>query len=485
LIAKFLETQQSYSLETVLSLYQFYTWRRQWDRFSALTQNIQQTSLANHKEVILKQFENLCARSRMREAEEFYLEHYAKAKLRQWEACAVLRYLAEAGKWNEAGHILEEFLQEGFYFPNGDYFLLKIVRRARIHLKTIRTIDGYCGVDAPAQFAILRDLVADDVVIHARKLSGSRAKGTQIVLSRRNRVLHSDVARGRSAGAAAYLCSDQAYFLAVLTFLVSMVAQGGAGQAVDWYVFLARDVPTAWREGLERLGTKVGLRIKSVAEDEFIEGDAVHAETYGLFTGGNVLSRAAYLRIYAARYLLKQGAVERALYVDSDIVAHGDVSSLIDLPFHDALIMARAEEYSSDVRAVTEKHGLNPGQYFNSGVLVFDFTRPEILNNLDHAIALSEREPERLMFHDQCALNIAFAGKVLYLAPEYNYFLRPQRLDNGDFSSAILLHFLERPKPWDLSYSREYRALWLPHAAMVRALLEPADFNAMVAAANQ
>ena len=36
---------------------------------------------------------------------------------------------------------------------------------------------------------------------------------------------------------------------------------------------------------------------------------------------------------------------------------------------------------------------------------------------LEEAIRISEQEPERLVFQDQCALNIAFAGKVLWQLP--------------------------------------------------------------------
>jgi len=282
-----------------------------------------------------------------------------------------------------------------------------------------------------------------------------------------------------------YLCADKAYFMSVLTFLASMVAQGGCGEAVDWHVFLARDVPPKWRKVLAQFGARIGLAITPVAEEDFVDSDAIHIETYGIFTGGSTLSRAAFLRIYAARYLFNKGSVERAYYVDSDIIANGDFMEIVNLPFHDELLMARAEETNPEVCTVAKKHGLADKTYFNSGVLAFDFTKEEISEYIDRAITLSEHESDRLVFHDQCALNIAFAGKVRYLEPAYNFFLRPHRPDNGDFSSAILLHFLDRPKPWDLSYRREYRALWIPHAGMVRALLRPADYNAIVAAANR
>ncbi len=81
-------------------------------------------------------------------------------------------------------------------------------------------------------------------------------------------------------------------------------------------------------------------------------------------------------------------------------------------------------------------------------------------------------------------MNIAFFGRTKMLDSRYNYFIRPARPNNGDYSQGILLHFLDKPKPWDVTYKREYRPLWSSHAAKVRALM-PADiFTQIVAAAN-
>jgi lipopolysaccharide biosynthesis glycosyltransferase len=118
-------------------------------------------------------------------------------------------------------------------------------------------------------------------------------------------------------------------------------------------------------------------------------------------------------------------------------------------------------------------------------VLVFNFLAPDVIDHIEEALRISETEPERLVFHDQCALNLAFAGKVNFLESRFNFFLRPHRPDNGDFSEAILLHFLDKPKPWDISYSREYRAIWIRYAELVRVLLSHKNYNTIVSAANQ
>jgi lipopolysaccharide biosynthesis glycosyltransferase len=481
----FLETRRPYALNIVVGLFQCYARQRRWEKIDALDAAIRSSSFYDHPDLLIRRFDILCARSRLDDARVLYLSHYANAKLRQWEACSVLRFLAESKLWDAAAELLFYFIESRFDFPGGEYFILRVCRRTNIHRAIISRIDASSGEHPPAQFAMLRDLLADDLAIRGASVLDSPGGGTPLAVSARNRILQSSVRSPPAQAAVGYLCADKAYFFSVLTFLASLAAQGGRGQTVAWYVFVAKDVPASWRQLLSQFAARIGLNVTSVPEADFVEGDAIHVEAYGIFTGGTTLSRAAFLRIYAARYLFNLGKVERAYYVDSDIIANSDFQKLMDVPFGDALILARAEEFNAEVRTVTEKHGLAERSYFNSGVLAFDFRKREILSHIDKAVMLSESETHRLVFHDQCALNIAFAGSVEYLGPEYNYFLRPHRKENGDFSEAVLIHVLDRPKPWDLSYSREYRSLWTQPAAIVRALVPPSDYGALVAAANQ
>jgi lipopolysaccharide biosynthesis glycosyltransferase len=104
---------------------------------------------------------------------------------------------------------------------------------------------------------------------------------------------------------------------------------------------------------------------------------------------------------------------------------------------------------------------------------------------LQEAIWLSEREPERLTFHDQCALNIAFKGRAGLLDSRLNFFLRPNKPDAVEgIEDAIMLHYLDRPKPWDVAFRLETRRYWEPHAREVRAIVDEDLFRAIVAASN-
>ena len=96
-----------------------------------------------------------------------------------------------------------------------------------------------------------------------------------------------------------------------------------------------------------------------------------------------------------------------------------------------------------------------------------------------------EEEPERLVFHDQCALNIAFKNHFMHLPDRYNYFLRPSRERNGYIEDGVLLHFLDKPKPWDIVFDRTYREEWRVWALVLGSILPQGLYVDIFAAGNR
>ena len=483
----FLETQQPYTIGTILSLLQSYSHGRLWDKVLQLEAEIKANPLFEHHEVVLRRFECLCSASKMGEAEVFYHKYYSDRQLRHWEACVVLRFLAEAKMWLQAEKLLLCFFDDCYHLPDGNFFILKLCRRFSNHLEVIQKIDEAPMGEKPAQYDQLRTLLIDDLVIK----DGSRPSCVDTThhaaeLSYQNALFHKSSAQKahRYPAVAGYLCADKAYFFPALTFFASIATHKSGDSKLEWFIFLASDVPESWTAIAGNFAKKIGLKIKIVRELEFVQGGVVHTESYGIFTGGNTLSSAAFLRIYAAKYLYMLGKFERAIYFDSDIVCNQDLLPLASLPFHAALVLARREEVSPEIQHVTEQHHLAPMSYFNSGVLVFNLAVHSIEFHISEAIRISENKASYLIFHDQCALNIAFANTAKFLDQKFNFFIRSNRPDNGDTSSALLLHFLDQPKPWSLAYERGCRVIWWRYAGIVRVLLSSPDYNAIVAASN-
>jgi lipopolysaccharide biosynthesis glycosyltransferase len=482
-----LETDTPYTLGSVLAMCLFYSRRRLWNKADILLERIRASTLYEHPEVVLRRFEMLCSKN-LAAARLMHDEYYAGKSLGQWQACVVLRFLAECRMWEEAGQVLLDFIGKGYFFPDGDYFLMNICRRAGIHSKLLNIIVQYPKEDAPAQFAVLERLLNDDhcIAMGINAADPERLTSTQRV-SAGNEVLIKlpPAQQGSQERVVGYLCADRAYFFSIMTALASIASCNPQLQSrMPWFVFLEKSVPDAWADMIKKFAAKLDLPLECVKEEAFVTAGAIHSESYGIFTGGNTLSRAAFLRIYAAKYLLKTGHFSRAAYFDSDLICQLPLTEFLDTPMGTNLLVARKEETSPEVRDAAVRGGIDASGYFNSGVLVFNLSGKLIGQYIDRAIHLSEQEPEKLTFHDQCALNIAFAGRVTFLKPQFNFFLRPHRPNNGDHSTAVLVHFLDKPKPWDTSYSREYREIWLRHARTVRMLLSSDDYNQVVAAAN-
>ncbi len=488
-----LEENPLSDLGTVLALFHFYARRRAWGRAERLNERLIGSPFENDREVQLRQFDYLCITTRLAEAEAFLQKHYTDRELGQWELCSVMRYYAEAKRWKDAGQTLLTFLSKGFYFPTGEFFLLQICRKSGIHEKVIEILDTVTPLNE-AESKNLRQVVVDDLCVRGgvSALDGVGGAPARVPMEcgEPNRVLiwsgQSDEDQGTGDNTTVFfMCTDRMYFFSITTLLMSYrVNNPPLDRAERWFVFVDGNVPAAWMRAVESMATAIGLRLTFVEEPEFVTTDIAHQDTYGIFTGGNTLSRAAFFRIYAARYLRANVTADRAIYFDSDIICRGDIGEFRNLPFDGQLLLARAEEFSPEIRDASVKNGLDPSRYFNSGVLQFNLRGVGMRVLIDEAVRLSECEPETLVFHDQCALNIAFFGRTKMLDSRYNFFIRPARPDNGDYNQGVLLHFLDKPKPWDVTYKREYRPLWSSHAAKVRALL-PADvFTQIVAASN-
>ncbi len=107
-----------------------------------------------------------------------------------------------------------------------------------------------------------------------------------------------------------------------------------------------------------------------------------------------------------------------------------------------------------------QAQGISPSDpYFNSGVLLIDLVawRREKIGELATSLAITHRDS--IKYHDQCALNLALAGKFGILSPEWNHHYTPRGLraliENYGPDIAVhlvyspkIIHFAGSKKPW-------------------------------------
>lgn len=460
--------------------------RRKFVALERLFAQIEGSDIAATDNMTIRRLEFLGLTGRTDEALALYRARLSGTTFGKWEGMSVLRLLGEAKQWAEAGTVILSHIGQGFGFGGAQHQAMRVVRKAGLHAKIAELASsGQIGAPEPELRRFLMLVQEDHTLVQSAKaLSGHGMVPARSLKGMNGNWILSEGAVSDDETGCLFLCTNRRYFLSLLTFLCSFFGQSQQSTA-HVFVFLDRDVPRSWHSTVTMVAARFSRVIEIVHEDQFMPKGVEHKAEYGFFAGGSGLSRAAYFRLYAARHLMAMDRFTRALYVDTDIVCRGDLTDLLARDLRGAAIAARIEDFGPEVKAAAERNDLDPHRYFNSGVLVFDFAHAALAGLLGHAIQLSETETDRLVFHDQCALNIAFTGSFQPLEPQWNFFLRPHRERNGHIEDGMLLHYLDKPKPWDIVFSRNYREEWRVWAVHLGLILPQPAYIDIFAAANE
>lgn len=392
---------------------------------------------------------------------------------------STLRILGELERWDDLFSLGLEHLSEDASF---DHFLSIMIRAGRKTARSVELFDALLALPRPlkraqqdALFAVMEDLAEaghHDILSRAGDLDVPYERDHRIQLKLRAASPPEDVTKDLCV----YYCADLNYLMPALVSLTALAMSNvSITRRAVFYLIVDSDTVALATEAGGALARRLGLTLEVVdAATIVLSADRLRT-SYGLFTGGQQLALAAYYRIFFARHLVEQGKFVQALYVDADTIVRPGLEELFAIA-HETPIMARYETDRPEVRHATEIHQLK-GRYFNSGVLHFNLAHPELPALLDRAIAAAIDPDVTLIFQDQCALNIAFDLNMSELPPRFNYFNPPSVSGDGIAATdAVIVHFLDRPKPWDSLYRRRARE-WFEWFDLVETLRQgyPAD----------
>lgn len=164
------------------------------------------------------------------------------------------------------------------------------------------------------------------------------------------------------------------------------------------------------------------------------------------------ISVTAYYRLMVP-YILSDYDVSRVLYLDTDILCIQNISNLFSVDLKNKLAyVVRNSKYMQDSQVKYRiSIGINPNEYFNSGVLLLNI-RPYIEQDIGNK-ALQLATSNSFIEMDQDILNILLKGKVIFDS-EYFYNFTMQVHDDEwkpDWKDKIkLIHFTSDKKPWKL-----------------------------------
>lgn len=139
-------------------------------------------------------------------------------------------------------------------------------------------------------------------------------------------------------------------------------------------------------------------------------------------------------------------SLEKVIYLDVDVLAVGDISSLWEVDIEDGYC-AGVEDKNVNA-AHKEKIGLPVGRvYLNAGVLLLNLAkmRQDSVTRLLFDFSLNNKKAK---YQDQDAINVVLGGGAKALPAGYNYMVWGDKDDIED-PTAILVHLTGAGKPWD------------------------------------
>jgi lipopolysaccharide biosynthesis glycosyltransferase len=153
--------------------------------------------------------------------------------------------------------------------------------------------------------------------------------------------------------------------------------------------------------------------------------------------------------------------VERALWLDCDLVALADVGPLWDADSGGRHVLAAQDQVvplvsSRDGVAGWRELGLGVNaKYFNAGVMVVDLARWRRERIVEHVLDHLRRYRKRVVFWDQEGLNAVLSGAWGELDPRWNHNVsvgahrgRRRRPAGAAEDEPWILHFSGNLKPW-------------------------------------
>lgn len=194
----------------------------------------------------------------------------------------------------------------------------------------------------------------------------------------------------------------------------------------------------------------------------------------------NHLNLVTYLRLFMPQ-LLPQ-TLNRAIFLDADLLVQKDLSELWDTELGDAPIAAVNDYFTPYLNtreaigrpSICDRHpdkchpvpnyrelGLKgTAGYFNAGVMVVNLAKWREMNVLQQAMDLVRRHHEHVRYCDQYALNVLFSEKWKPLDPRWNQnsnLWAWRGSDDGAFDPDLfqvlrnkpwIVHFTWIRKPW-------------------------------------
>ena len=242
-----------------------------------------------------------------------------------------------------------------------------------------------------------------------------------------------------------FFATNKAYVKPLCTAINSLIAHANECNKYSLFIFHTElqynDIAL-----IEHRQTN-NVRIKCINVSRYI--DAAFSYTCAHY------SREMYYRIIIANMFPE---IDKAVYLDCDIVLQKDVGELYNIYIENYVIGAVINPVVNS-KDYIEKLGIDYKKYFNSGVLLINLKKFRDDAIMEQCVSLASKL-NNLKFPDQDILNIVLNGKVKFLDVSWNYQWLFNTLNielpeycRDEYEKAAhkpnIIHFSGSKKPWN------------------------------------
>ena len=220
-------------------------------------------------------------------------------------------------------------------------------------------------------------------------------------------------------------------------------------------------IPEETLEALAAYCGELGMALTPVAIDPALFAGAPVSKQY---------PQEMYYRLLSP--LLLPEHLDRALYLDPDILNINPVRPLWELALGDAAFAAAS--HSGIFELINDVNQLRLGNetdYFNTGVLLMDLGKARSLVRAEDLFRCVREQPELLLLPDQDVFNLLYGKNTLpindavwnYDARYYSaYLLKSEGRYQMDYvlKSTVFLHFCGKQKPWKTKSAQRFTILY-------------------------
>lgn len=199
--------------------------------------------------------------------------------------------------------------------------------------------------------------------------------------------------------------------------------------------------------GISSLNKNRIEKLKEQFKNFSVEYLSVDLSKFDGFKSADYISLDTYSRFYIP--LLKP-ELEKAIYMDVDMIALGDIQELYDIELGEYALGAVPEQFGLNVKTVM-KQKINCGEehkYFNAGLLLMDLKKWRDNNILESLLKIEKEYKEQLTYADQCILNKCFDNNYKQLDNKFNVMIQYMQEHNHIANNIVIRHFEGRAKPW-------------------------------------